>query len=280
MIAREGLVRVLGNARIEQFINDGFVRIEKAFPRRLADKCRAILWRDLPCDPDNPATWTRPVIRLGWYDAAPFKEAASSRVLHAACDQLVGRGRWRPRPNLGSFPVRFPSDEDPGDAGWHIDVSFPGPNGSWDEKQDFSDWRANISSHGRALLMLFLFSDIGENDAPTRIKVGSHLDIARVLAPAGDAGMSNAMLAPHLDDIERPEALATGRAGTVYLCHPFLVHSAQMHRGTTPRFLAQPPLQPVAPLQIDRADGDYSPVECAIRKALRPAGVGQQKRRR
>lgn len=280
MIARKGLARMLSDAQIEQFIDDGFVRIDEAFPRQLADACRAILWRDLPCDADNPASWTCPVIRLGWYDQAPFKEAANTDVLHAAFDQLVGRGRWRPRPNLGSFPVRFPSDEDPGDAGWHIDVSFPGPTGSWEEQHDFSDWRANISSHGRALLMLFLFSDIGESDAPTRIKAGSHLDVARVLATAGEAGMSNAMLAPHLADFERPEVLATGRAGTVYLCHPFLVHAAQMHRGATPRFLAQPPLHPAAPLQIERADGDYSPVELAIRKALGQARIRQKKRRR
>jgi hypothetical protein len=268
MIAREGDgVRMLSDAQIQQFIDDGFVRIDDAFPRQLADACRAILWRDLPCDPDRPATWTRPVIRLGWYDEKPFKEAANTPVLHAAFDQLVGRGRWRPRPNLGTFPVRFPGLDDPGDTGWHIDVSFPGPTGSWEERHDFSDRRANVTSLGRALLMLFLFSDVGENDAPTRIKAGSHGDIARAMAPAGEVGMSNAMLAPHLA-IDRPMVPATGRAGTVYLCHPFLVHAAQMHRGAAPRFLAQPPLHPAAPLQIDRADGDYSPVELAIRKAL------------
>jgi hypothetical protein len=34
--------------------------------------------------------------------------------------------------------------------------------------------------------------------------------------------------------------LATGQAGDVYLCHSFLVHAAQRHRATTPRFRAQP----------------------------------------
>ncbi len=29
--------------------------------------------------------------------------------------------------------------------------------------------------------MLFLFSDVTETDAPTRIRVGSHLDMARIL---------------------------------------------------------------------------------------------------
>ena len=56
--------------------------------------------------------------------------------------------------------------------------------------------------------------------------------------------------------------------GTVYLCHPFLAHAAQPHRGTNPRFMAQPPLYPAAPFELDRPDGDYSPVEIAIRSAL------------
>jgi len=34
--------------------------------------------------------------------------------------------------------------------------------------------------------MLFLFSDVGEDDAPTRILVGSYLDAPRILEPAGD----------------------------------------------------------------------------------------------
>jgi hypothetical protein len=68
--------------------------------------------------------------------------------------------------------------------------------------------------------------------------------------------------------LDRPEALAAGEAGTVYLCHPFLVHAAQMHHGKVPRFVAQPPLHPAAPFRLDRTDGEYSPVEIAIRLAL------------
>jgi hypothetical protein len=258
--------RVLSGAQIEQFIQDGFVRIDRAFPRQLADEGRAILWRDLPCDPDDPATWTQPVIRLGHYGDEPFKRAANTPVLYAAFDQLVGTGRWRPRPNLGTFPVRFPSPQDPGDAGWHVDVSFPGESGDPNEQRDFSAWRVNVTSRGRALLMLFLFSDVGELDAPTRIRVGSHLDMARFLAPAGEAGMSHLVLDQMGAD--RPQALATGEAGTVYLCHPFHVHAAQRHHGSAPRFMAQPPLHPAEPLRLDRENEDCSAVEIAIRQAL------------
>ena len=124
----------------------------------------------------------------------------------------------------------------------------------------------NVFSRGRALLMLFLFSDVGTDDAPTRIRVGSHVDMARFLEPAGEAGMARMQLQQMGADL--PEALATGEAGTVYLCHPFLVHAAQKHRGTRPRFMAQPPLDPAEPFRLHREDGAYSPVEIAIRQAL------------
>jgi hypothetical protein len=124
----------------------------------------------------------------------------------------------------------------------------------------------NVSSRDRALLMLFLFSDVGEADAPTRIRVGSHKHVARLLAPAGEDGITY----PQLAEVGAGQeiALATGEAGTVYLCHPFLVHAAQAHRGTTPRFMSQPPLAPATPLRLQRDDGAYSPVEIAIRDAL------------
>jgi hypothetical protein len=249
-------------AQIEQFITDGFVRIDRAFPRDVADAARAILWKATGCCADDPATWIQPVIRLGMFTEAPFIEAANTPRLHAAFDQLVGRGRWRRLAAMGTFPVRFPSAVDPGDAGWHVDMSFG------TDTPDFMSWRANIHSKGRALLMLFLFSDVGEHDAPTRIRVGSHADIARQLAPAGEEGLTLRELAADgfATSAHRPVVSATGDAGAVYLCHPFLVHAAQPHHGERPRFLAQPPLLP-ADADNGRHEGS-NPVEQAIARAL------------
>jgi hypothetical protein len=254
-------MRWCDEAELQQFILNGFVRLDHAFPRALADDCRELLWRDTGCQPHDPTTWTQPVIRLGDYSQDPFRRAANTPTLHAAFDQLVGAGRWLPRSSLGTFPIRFPSPEDPGDAGWHADASFQGDDGSV---------RLNVTSRGRALLMLFLFSDVGAADAPTRIRVGSHLDVPRLLAPAGDAGLSYLELAEKLDAAaaDRPIEFATGEAGTVYLCHPFLIHAAQPHRGSRPRFMAQPPLYPAEPIQLHREDASYSPVEIAIRLGL------------
>lgn len=256
--------QVLTDAEIEGFVADGFVRLDAAFSPETALAARAILWRDTGCNPGDPSSWTRPVVRLGEYGAPPFAEAANAPRLRAAFDQLVGEGRWLPRSTLGSFPIRFPSEQDPGDAGWHVDASFPGS-----DPGNYLAWRINAQSKGRALLMLFLFSDVSEADAPTRIRVGSHRDVARVLAPEGEAGLDFMELAGRLAVTEgRGETLATGPAGTVYLCHPLLAHAAQPHRGHVPRFMAQPPLLPRGPLDPWRVDGAASPVERAIRLAL------------
>jgi hypothetical protein len=229
-----------GDVEVERFIHEGFVRIEGAFPQELAAAARAILWRDVGCDPEDRSTWTRPVIRLGMYTQEPFVRAANTPVLHATFDRLVGEGAWLPCRAMGTFPVRFPAPGDPGDVGWHIDMSFG------TEVSDPFSWRVNVASRGRALLLLFLFSDVDEDDAPTRIRVGSHLDVARRLSPAGEHGLTLRELASSgfSESAHRLEVSATGPAGTVYVCHPFLVHSAQLHRGTQPRFLAQPPLLP------------------------------------
>jgi hypothetical protein len=71
----------------------------------------------------------------------------------------------------------------------------------------------------------------------------------------------------------RPTVAATGRAGDVFLCHPFLVHAATWpHRGTRPRMVAQPAvsLHDQFPLAAP-----VSPVEQAILAACQsqlPAG--------
>ncbi len=251
---------------IERFISDGFVYVPGAFPRTLADECRAFLWRETGLHPDDPAAWTRPVIRLTGYGGDLFRAAANTPPLHEAFDQLVGAGRWLPRDGLGTFPIRFPHSDDPGDTGWHMEGGYTveGEQGYW----------LNLRSRDRALLMLFLFSDTGPDDAPTRIKVGSHLDVPPFLVAAGDRGMSNPAAcaamdaAGKLDSPDRKLALATGQPGDVYLCHPFLIHAAQPHRGREPRFMAQPPLNPVAPLELRRHDGAYSPVELAVLRGL------------
>jgi hypothetical protein len=249
----------LTSEAIDRFVVDGFVRLDGAVDEDVAGACRDELWDATGYDRHDPSTWTDTLVRVDSLDTPPFRAAANSPPLVEAFDQLVGPGRWVPRTGLGTFPLRFPGTGEAKDAGWHVEASFAGADGGW---------RVNLRSRGRALLMLFLFSDVGDLDAPTLIRVGSHLDVPPLLAEAGDEGMDWMTLCRRADaaSASRAVAAATGSLGDVYLCHPFLVHSGQRHAGSQPRFMAQPPLEPAGSLDVDSSEP--FPVERAIAQAL------------
>ena len=228
---------MLTTREVESFVADGFVAIRGAVPEDVVAACQQVIWAELGKQgvTEDPASWTEPVVRISCPEGGPFVDAGSRPVVWEACDQLIGGAdRWWRRPGVGgTLPVRFPSERDPGDAGWHIEASYA----------EDGDMRVNYRSRARGLLALYLLSDVDEASAPTRLRPGSHLDAARVLAPAGDAGMAwlTAAQAAAAATEHLPALLATGRAGDVFLCHPFLVHAATWpHRGTGPRMVAQP----------------------------------------
>lgn len=252
----------LSTARLAQFERDGYVKLENAFPGALATQCRELVWQALGLSPDHPQGWTEPLAYVWDCPQEPFRRAANTPALHEAFDQLVGPGRWVPRQSLGWFCVRFPGGVEPPDLGWHVDGSYP--------TSEEGVYGLNLASRGRALLMLFLFSEVTVKDAPTMLRVGSHLDVPRLLLPSGQAGTTDRALLPQLDvSAGRPVSYAIGEPGDVYLCHPFLVHSAQPHYGDVPRFLAQPSLGLTGEMDVTGPPkGPLFPVAAATRRGL------------
>jgi hypothetical protein len=217
-------------------------------------------------DEHDPTTWMTPVIRIERRGDPPFAAAVNTERLHAAFDQLAGRDRWVPRNGIGTFPIRFPVREAPDDDGWHIESTGANANG---------EAIVDRASRERVLLLLFLFSDVGPDDAPTRVRVGSHHYAARLLfgtgKPLGFLRAANELVpqTEHLLEVE-----ATGHAGDVWLCHPFVVHAGQRqrqrqrHRGARVKFMGQPPLAGTGPIDPSRLTADRSPVEEALHRAL------------
>jgi hypothetical protein len=260
---------VLTQTEIQQFIRNGYVSIRGAVARDVVGACEDLVWDELGgrgIRRDEPSTWSGPVVRLPCPEGGPFVAAGTATALWEAYDQLLGEGTWWRREGVGgSIPVRFPSEADPGDAGWHVDASFPGPDGRY---------RLNVGSQMRGLLSIFLFTDVDLESAPTRLLKGSHLDLTRVLAPAGGEGLAFEEVMPKVPAavLQREVAFATGDAGDVYVCHPFLVHAATWpHRGKRPRIIAQPGVATHRPfaLDADAAESDLCPVEAAILRGLR-----------
>jgi Phytanoyl-CoA dioxygenase (PhyH) len=248
---------------VSGFVRDGYLAVRGAFDAATAVACRELIWESLRgqgIDARDPDSWP-PVAHIGSLVAEPFTAAGTSPALTAAYDELIGQGRWTPPVNAGgAVVVRFPS---PGRAnsGYHIEGSYDGPGG----------YRVNIRSRARGLLALLLFTDVGPDDAPTRLVCGSHLYVPEFLAPYGEPGTNADAEFWRPSVLCRPVAHATGQAGDAFLCHPFLIHTATWpHQGTGPRMVAQPAVHVRDGFALDGSDP--SPVAQAIIAGLAMAG--------
>jgi hypothetical protein len=63
------------------------------------------------------------VVRVAGRADPQLATAINTARLRSAFDQHAGIRRWVPRNGVGTFPRRFPIDEDPGDDGWHIEAA-------------------------------------------------------------------------------------------------------------------------------------------------------------
>ena len=159
---------MLSQAEIDTFVADGYVAVRGALPADVLRACQEEIWSalgDRGVRREDPSTWRDPVVRIDCPESEAFAAAGTQPVLWEAFDQLIGEGRWWRRRGVGgTIPVRFPSQDDPGDAGWHIEASF----------EKGGDWWVNYRSRQRGLLALYLFGDVDASSAPTRVRPGSH----------------------------------------------------------------------------------------------------------
>ncbi|WP_203982894.1 phytanoyl-CoA dioxygenase family protein [Sphaerisporangium rufum] len=222
------------------FVRDGFVKVAATVAPELAEKALAQAWAQLGGrTPDDPSGWDEPVMWASDLTGqGPMGEMARSPRLARALDEVCGARGRAPRGALGMIPVRFPGKAVVDDRGWHIDANVALPDGTY-----------AVSGRPEMMLVLTLLSRVGPEDAPTRIRVGSHRAAGAALA--GQV-LDPMKAGPVVDQATQdcPVAYATGEPGDVFLVHPFTVHAADEHRGTRPRFMAQGPVllaQPVTP---------------------------------
>ncbi|MGV9305894.1 phytanoyl-CoA dioxygenase family protein [Nonomuraea sp. NPDC003727] len=220
----------------DQFVKQGFVKVQAASPQ-VGLAAQELLWKQIGLSPDDPSGWTQPVVwAADMTGVGPFGEIIRSPVLAQALDEVCGQGGWRPSGACGNIPIRFPNLPPADDRGWHIDLNVMHEDGSW-----------AVSGRPGTLLLLILFSEVGPDDAPTRIRVGSQRNAAAAL---GDGTYEHVPASRLVEaaSAERPLAYATGLPGEVYVVHPLTVHAAQEHLGSRPRFMAQTPIFLSAPL--------------------------------
>lgn len=288
-------LKVLSDAQVEQFIEEGYTKLEEAFPRQQALKAQAFLWERLAergVQRDDRATWTQPMVRINeTYDDPVFQACVTPRLIEAIED-LVGRGRYaeaQQKTRWGWWPVNFSlGSQEPWDVpttGWHWDGNY---------------FRHFVDSPEQGLLLLCLFSEVGHHGGATTVATGSHKIVTRFLAsyPEGiehrqaitESSRAHPWLArltgqaaspvenrvayfmetPYTDEDNNTLRVieATGSPGDIFLCHPFLYHSSAQNHSGIPRFMCNRTTPLTERMQTQRGDGNYSPLEISLRRVL------------
>ena len=243
----------------EQFLAEGHIVIKSAFPRE-----RSLEWVREECaregyDVDDPSTWRKGYERLNLSHPEKLEEYAPD-AWQASCDLMGGIDRVKSRPGISVFAMNFKQGADqpfqPPSAltpGWHKD--------GW-------HFRHFLDSPEQGLLGIPLFTDVLPQGGATFIAADSVPVVARFLAahPEGvlpDGFDIKALLAECKDFRE-----ATGDAGDVYLLHPYLLHAVGQNVLQRPRAITNLCYELREPMNLHRADGDYSPIEAAVLRGL------------
>jgi len=244
-----------------------------------ARRCRDRVWQRLGYDPEDTATWDPPRVHLPCKDHFAIEEVAPTAA--AAMGQLLG-GWQRCKPvtwcdaiiaNLGVGADRPPVPPGPELGGWHKDGDF------------FVHF---LDSPEQALLTIILWSDVVPGGGATAIAADSVPRVARELA-AHPEGLWPQKESPEyraaraagerctLHDWKpvvaecRDFREATGRAGDIYLMHPFMLHATGQNRLRRPRFITNPPVHYREPMAF--ANPARSVVEQVVVDACGDAAV-------
>jgi hypothetical protein len=143
----------------------------------------------------------------------------------------------------------------------------PALTAAYDELIGPGRWKSPVDV-GRAVMVRAVPAHrrrTGRRADPAGARLAS--DRRAVPGPYGEAGTDADSDLWYPSTLCRPVAHATGTAGDVYLCHPFIVHTATWpHHGTGPRMIAQPAVNAPAGFTLDGTDP--SPVAQAIANGL------------
>ena len=254
------MTAALTTEQTKHFVQRGYVRLSGCFDRQLADQWRKLAFERMGCDPGDPTSWTQERIHLpkmnlvDVHDVAPKAHAAICQLAGGE-EKISGPLRWGDgfiiNFNVGAQdPWQPPSAISPG---WHKD-------GDW--------FRHFLDSPEQGLLTIVIWSDIEPQSGGTFIAPDSIAPVARYLAqfPEGlhPGEVRFGTQIEHCHEFEE----VTGQVGDVLIIHPYMLHAASNNPSGRPRFIPNPAVSLVEPMQFSRPGGDYSLIEQAVLHAL------------
>ena len=256
---------ILSAADLDNFLRYAFVHLTDCFdasPGSTAHRWVEESWARNGISPQDRSHWPNDKIHMPSTERITVREF-SPKAFAAICQLCGGESQvdttetWHNGfiANYGLGRDRPWAAPGPEAGGWHVD----------------GDWFLHfLDSREQGLLMVVLFSDIHPRGGGTFIACDSVPHVARFLAahPEGvePDGFPIAEIVRQCRDFRE----VTGKAGDVFLLHPFIVHTSSYNHRPEARFMINPSGVLNAPLCFDRrsTDSSYAPVEQAVLAAL------------
>ena len=251
--------RILDDASVEHFLEHGYISMRGCFEFSQVAEWLDLGWQRLGYDRNDPATWVNARVHQPWTQGVKVREFAPE-VFDAMCDLCGGQERIE-EPYFGDSFI------------WNLGIGKDQPwqspqelSNGWHKDGDF--FRHFLDSPEQGLLLIALYSDIEPQGGGTFLANDSVPVVARYLADHPEGVLPDDFPFRALKSECREFTEATGKLGDVFLMHPFLLHTASQNVRGTARAITNPLARLREPMQFNRADGDYSPVERAILRGL------------
>jgi hypothetical protein len=254
-------LRELSPGDVEHFLEHGFVVVRDAVDRSVMNEWVDRSWLRNGYDPHDRATWKEGKIHMPNREFRLVRQIAPRAL--AAMRDLVGSTerisddlKW-----ADGFVANYRLGDDqpwippsPASGGWHKDGDF---------------FLHFLDSPEQALLSIVLWDDVVPRGGGTFLACDSVGIVARYLAdhPEGVEPMAFPFgdMAAQCADFRE----ATGRAGDVYLMHPFMLHTSSRNHSSRARLITNPCVCLTEPMRFDREPYEaHSPVERAVLRGL------------
>ncbi|MCX5659118.1 MAG: hypothetical protein NTW19_05265 [Planctomycetota bacterium] len=250
-------------AQVQHFLDHHHIVLEDCFPREVADRFVADAFARGHVDPARPETFLQGISFFGKH--AGVKRIVDVRdfapkVFHACADLMGGAERIdEPYVWGDGFVVNFPS---PAGTPW----SPPDhTRGAWHIDGDFNHF---LDSPEIGLFVLAIWKDIAPRGGGTAVALDSVGPVARRMLEH-PKGLSAVGFKDNLNQQCKRFVHIEGKAGTVYLMHPFMLHSVTQNLSNTPRVISNPHPRLNEPMCLNRENPDnFSIVERATLRAL------------
>lgn len=255
--------RALTDAEAQHFLEHNYIVIENAITRETTTQWVEDAFKRAGLDRQRPETFPQGITFMGQkygVDRRVEVRELSPRVWDCVCDLLGGEERIvTPYKWNDGFVLNYnQSHGEPWNPPDHR-------QGSWHVDGDFNHY---LDSPEIGLFVLIIWTDIPPRGGATAVALDSVAPIARRIM-ANPWGLGSKRLSKDINKECTKFMLTEAKAGTVFLMHPYMLHSVSQNHAGLPRCIANHHARLKEPMIFDRENpDDFSLVELGTLRAL------------